>query len=171
METVAVNQTLGGLTDAGRVRGMPGGQDPHQLSLAVSDIESVIPAGAAFILVDDDALPRDGFSERPVLRFGGCGAGSPEPPAADQAAVQELERRRGLGRTHLVFAWTAFSFLERHAGLERYLRSHFHCLFRDDRILAFGLQRYSKEALFHACASPGSSDPIHHLPRAPCVSA
>ncbi len=159
-----------GSIDAATMEDTPGGRDPGQLSLAVSDIESVIPPGTAFILVDDDALPSDGFSERRVIRFLGCGAGSPARPADDEAAVEDLHRLRRLGASHIVFAWTAFSLLERYAGLGRYLRSHFPCLFRDDRILAFGLERYSKEALLHACTRRGGGDLIGGLAGKPCAS-
>jgi hypothetical protein len=156
--------------DAARGQGTRGGQDPQQLSLAVSDIESVIPPGTAFILVDDDALPGDAFSERRILRFLGCGAGDAVRPADDEAAVEELHRLRRLGASHIVFALTGFPLLERYAGLGRYLQSHFPCLFRDDHILAFGLQRYSKEALLHTCVPQGSGDVFGQSATKPCVS-
>src|SRR5438093_3189298 len=113
--------------------------DSRQLSLAVSEIESVIPPGTEFILVDDGALPSDGFPDRRFFRFLGCG--SPVQPADDRTAVEELHRLRRLGARHIVIAWTAFTLLERYAGFGSYLRSHFPCLWRDERILAFGLAR------------------------------
>jgi hypothetical protein len=145
--------------------------DPRQPSLAMSDIESVVPPGTAFILVDDGELPSDGFSDRRVLRFRGRGAGSPAGSDDDRTSVEELHRLRRQGAGHIVFAGTAHLLFERSAGLGRYLRSHFPCLFRDDRIIAFGLGGYSKEALFHACAPRGGAGLLDPLARNPCVSA
>jgi hypothetical protein len=57
----------------------------------------------------------------------------------------------------MVFAWTAFWWLEHYAGLSRYVRGHFPCLFQNDRIITFDLQRYAKEALLHMCTPKGAS--------------
>ena len=143
--------------------------DLRQLSLAVSEIESLIPQGSAFILVDDGALPSDGFPDRRLFPFLGCGSAA--GPVDDRTAVEELHRLRRLGARHIVITWTAFPLLERYAGFGSYLRSHFPCLFRDERILAFGLERYSKEALLHACAPRGSGELIGRLDGEPCASA
>ena len=134
----------------------PRGEEASQyVRLAVDEIEAVIPPGAVFILVDDNAFPAGSFSNRPVLRFlerdGKCSG----RPADDRAAVEQLHRLKRLGASHIVFAWTAFWWLDHHEGLSQYVRGHFQCLFQDDRILVFDLQRYAKEALLHARTPKG----------------
>lgn len=146
-------------------------RDPRPPSPAVGDIESVVPPGTAFILVDDGELPSDGFSDRRVLRFPGRLAGRAEGPDDDRGAVEELHRLRRMGAGHIVFAGTASAALERPAGLGSYLRSHFPCLYRDERITAFGLGGYSKEALLHACAPRRGAGLHGEMARNPCASA
>ncbi len=132
-----------------------GEDDPQYLRLAVDEIEAVIPSGAAFILVDDNAIPPDSFSDRRLFPFLERDGQYWGPPADDSTAIEELHRLRGLGASHIVFAWTAFWWLDHYSGLSRYLWGHFPCLFQNDRIIAFDLQRYAKEALFRACAPRG----------------
>jgi len=127
------------------------GQEALQdLRLALVQIESVVPSDALLILVDDNAFPPDGLPDRQVLPFperDGRYGGRPED---DKSAVEELHRLRRLGASHMVFAWTAFWWLDWYTGLSRYVRGHFPCLLQNDRIMAFDLQRYAKEALLHA---------------------
>ena len=124
-----------------------GEEDPQYLRLAVAEIEAVIPSGAVLILVDDNALPTDSFSNRRVLPFLERNGQYWGRPADDSTAVDELHRMRRLGASHIVFAWTAFWWLDHYFGLSQYLWRHFQCLFHNDRIVAFDLQRYAKEAL------------------------
>jgi hypothetical protein len=134
-----------------------GEEDPRNLRRAVSDIENVIPDGTTFILVDNNTFHDETFGDRspfPFLEREGEYWGL---PADDAVAIEELHRLRRLGASHMGFAWTAFWWLDHYVGLTRYLWSHFPCLFQNDRVVIFDLQRYAKEALFHAYL-PGALD-------------
>jgi hypothetical protein len=47
-------------------------------------------------------------------------------------------RRAGAG--FMVFAWPAFWWLEHYIGLNQYLRSNFHCVLENDRLVVFYLK-------------------------------
>lgn len=111
----------------------------HQRTLAAEDITSIIPPESDFILVDQeqikDYLP-DKYRPVPFLERGGVYWG---PPPDDRTAIRELNRLRRNGARHIVFAWTAFWFLDYYPGLRATLRSRYRCLIENDRIVGFDL--------------------------------
>jgi hypothetical protein len=133
-------------------------EDPRHVRRAVSDIDSVVPDGATFILVDANALPRGGFGERRVFPFLERNGEYWGLPADDATAIQELHRLRREAASHMVFAWTSFWWLDHYVGLTRYLWSHFPCLFHNERVLVFDLQHYSKDALLQHSRAQGGAE-------------
>ena len=113
----------------------------HRLREAAAAIAAIVPPGAPFILVDDDAWGTGevvaGRRRIPFLERDGQYWG---PPADDEVAIAELERLRRLGAGFMVFAWPAFWWLDHYAGLHRYLRERFTCVIEDERLIAFDLQ-------------------------------
>jgi hypothetical protein len=111
----------------------------QRLSLAAEDISSLIPPGTEFILVDQeqvkDYLPATcraiPFIEKDGVYWG--------PPADDATAIRELNRLQQSGAQFVVFAWTAFWWLDYYAGFFDYLRSNYRCLIENDNIVAFDL--------------------------------
>lgn len=93
----------------------------HRAALALRDLRSVTPAGATVVLADEDALGVDWqvAGLLPFLERNGTYAG---PPSDDATALQELERLRRNGATHIAFAWPAFWWLQHFRSLANELR-------------------------------------------------
>lgn len=111
------------------------------------EIGGLVSASDAFILVDDDNWGTHGVvAGRRALPFperSGCYGG---PPVDTPAAIQELERLRQAGASHIVFAWQSFWWLEVYAALSEYLRSRFRCVLENERLIAFDLRAQLEEA-------------------------
>jgi hypothetical protein len=108
--------------------------------LTSEDIASVIPPGIDFILVDQeqivDYLPAQyraiPFLERDHIYWG--------VPSSDTIAINELKRLQRTGAQFIIFAWTAFWWLDYYAGFCNYLRSNYRRLIENDRIVGFDLR-------------------------------
>jgi glycosyltransferase involved in cell wall biosynthesis len=114
----------------------------HWLRLATQEIVALVPAGGAFILVDEDSWgTNDNLGGRrriPFLERDGQYWGAPPD---DETAIRELERlRRRSGASFMVFAWPAFWWLNHYSELHRHLRSKFRCVMENERLVAFDLR-------------------------------
>jgi hypothetical protein len=107
--------------------------------VAAEEIAELVAPGGDFMLVDDYWIARDLFSTREAIRFFERDGQYWGPPADDETAIRELERRRVAGASHIVFAWPAFWWLEYYPGFHRYLRTKFHCVLENERLVAFQL--------------------------------
>jgi hypothetical protein len=112
----------------------------QQRTLTAEDIASIIPPGTDFILVDQQQvkgyLP-DQYRTVSFLEQDGVYWG---PPPDDETAIRELNQLRRSGAQFIVFAWTAFWFLDYYTGLHSTLRSRYRCLIENDRIVCFDLR-------------------------------
>jgi glycosyltransferase involved in cell wall biosynthesis len=110
----------------------------HRLRQALDDIDSVIPAGASFVLVDNNHwMTGDTVAGRrriPFLERNGEYWG---PPANDEEAIQELERLRSAGFGFFVLAWPAFWWLDHYVGFAHHLGSRLRCALRNERVIVF----------------------------------
>jgi hypothetical protein len=113
-------------------------------TLTVDNITSVIPPKIDFILVDQqqiqDYLPAQ-YRAIPFLERNGVYWG---PAPDDTIAIRELNRLRQSGAQFIIFAWTAFWWLDYYAGFCNYLRSNYRCLIENDRIVGFDLRTAGK---------------------------
>ncbi len=104
------------------------------------EIEQSIPAGSTFILVNDDQWGHEtALTDRRVIPFLERGGRYWGPPDNDQTVIQELERLRGAGASHIVFAWPSFWWLDYYSGLRNHLQKNAPCLPSNERLLVFGL--------------------------------
>lgn len=112
----------------------------QQLSQAAEEIVSTVPAQTEFILVDQeqlkDYLPAQ-YRALPFLERNGVYWG---PAPDDSTAIREMKRLRQSGAQFIVFAWTAFWWLDYYAGFRDYLLSNYRCLIENDRIVVFDLR-------------------------------
>lgn len=110
----------------------------RQVEKATIEILDIVPPGKTFVLMDEDrwGTERDmrGRLRLPFLQRHGQYWG---PPADDETAVREMEELRGAGAGYVVVGWPAFWWLDSYPTLHDYLRSHFHCVAENDRIVAF----------------------------------
>lgn len=111
----------------------------YECYLTKRDILHLMPPGQPFILVDQGQLGdfRADRSAIPFLEKDGQYFG---PPASDETAIRELERLRAAGACRLVFAKTAFWWLEYYTGFHQYLRSKFRCVLENNRLVIFDLR-------------------------------
>ena len=115
---------------------------PHRLLQAKRDIESLVPGGASYILVNEDEWGiGEPVSKRhavPFLERDGPYAGH---PADDAGAISELERLRNKGADFIVFWWTSFWWFEHYPRFYEYVCSEFPCVLRNDGLVVFDLKQ------------------------------
>lgn len=117
----------------------------HRLHLATREIAALIPAGDAFLLVDDDTWGLDADAGRrpiPFLEKDGHYWG---PPPDDATAILELERLRRSGASFVVFGWPAFWWLEHYSSFQEYMRSKYRSVLENDRLVVFDLREPIRE--------------------------
>jgi hypothetical protein len=134
----------------------------ERFNLALQDIDTSIPPGSTFILVDQEewmcgeavlGRRRIPFPERDGVYFG--------PPESDEMAICELQRLRGAGANYIVFGWPAFWWLEHYSGFNDHLRSHFRCVRNSNCVTIFELANTADMLHTRAVAVP---DNIHAAP-------
>lgn len=104
------------------------------LAAVRSEIESAIPAGSRFILVDQDALTDANFYDRlsaPLMRSG--------LPANDLEAETALQNMQADGFSYLVFAWPAYWWFEHYLEFSQSVRKRFPCVWKTERLIVFSL--------------------------------
>jgi len=107
--------------------------------LLARDLAATIPAGARFILVDEEQLNRQVAAGRqaiPFLERDGKYWGLPPDGAT---AVGELERLRAAGAQFIVFAWPAFWWLSHYRELGQHLANRYPRIFANDRLIVYRL--------------------------------
>ena len=105
------------------------------------EIAELIPESEALILVDDNSLGSDFMPERKLLPFlerEGEYWGSPEN---DLQAIRELERMMAGPASFLVMTFSAFWWLDVYPEFTQYMHSNFECIRRNERLLAFDLDK------------------------------
>jgi hypothetical protein len=108
--------------------------------LAIKESATIIPEAETFILVDEEQFAFGFFTGRdyiPFLEHKGQYWG---PPPDDDTAIKEVERLRKAGASFIVFGFPAFWSLDFYTEFHRYLRSNFHCVLENDRIVVFDLR-------------------------------
>jgi hypothetical protein len=105
----------------------------HRCRLTTRELETLIPRGQKYLLVDrhhwgDQLAPR-----RRSLPFLGYA------PVNDDEASAALARLRSEAG-FLVFAWPSFWWLDYYAGWLRQLRADYRCVLENDRVVVFDLR-------------------------------
>lgn len=113
-----------------------------QVSQDLQQIVALVPAGGAFILVDEDkwGTPQVVAGRRriPFLERAGEYWGRPKD---DATAISELRRLRQSGASLIAFTRPALWWLDNYSHLHHYLRSTFRCALENDRVVAFDLRQ------------------------------
>jgi glycosyltransferase involved in cell wall biosynthesis len=115
---------------------------PTRVLQSKADIESVLPRGAAYIIVNEnewgDDQPVGGRHAIPFLECNGNYGG---PPADDEVAIAELIRlRRDNDASYLVISWTSYWWLEHYVEFHAWLRSQCRCLLENERLTIFDIR-------------------------------
>jgi len=113
----------------------------HRCRRAVDDLGEVLPAGATFLLVDEETWAAydaiDGRVPVPFPELAGRYGGR---PADDASAIHELERLRSAGGDFLAIAWDCFWWLDHYSGWRRHLASHYSPVLENERLRVFDLR-------------------------------
>jgi hypothetical protein len=112
----------------------------NKASKVTGDIESLLPEEATFILVDEGEFIRKGFPRRKAIAFLERDGQYGELPVNDAEAIQEVETIRRQGAAFLIILWPAFWWLEYYKEWNQYIRSRFHCIEENERIIVFDLK-------------------------------
>ena len=113
----------------------------HQLSRAISKIESVTPANSTIVLVDDGTWDIGkslrGRTILPITSVDGLYAGA---PTDDGNAIQALEKTREMGSDFIVFAWGSFWWFEHYRKLQEYLDLSYKRVLRNELLIVYDLR-------------------------------
>jgi len=104
------------------------------------DVESFVPEESTFILIDEGNFGQQGFTQRKPIVFLERDGQYWGPPADDAEAIQEIETLRQQGATFLVVLWPAYWWLEYYKEWNQYIRTRFHCIEQNERIMVFDLK-------------------------------
>ena len=111
------------------------------MQLAIQEIETIIPVGADFILVDETQWGGgEILADRHCIPFLERDGEYWGLPSDDHSAVRELERLRQLGAKYIVFAQPAFWWLDYYSGLHAHLRSTYPQVFKSMRLKVFDIR-------------------------------
>ncbi|MEZ0264844.1 MAG: glycosyltransferase [Phycisphaerae bacterium] len=122
-----------------------------RLGEAVAELSAVVPAGATYLLVDDEQFGAELLPGRRALPFIEADGSYAGAPADDAAAVRELERMRSEGARQIVFMWPCFWWLDHYAGLREHLRTRYACVSDTARASVFDLTAVRTTAGGGAC--------------------
>ena len=128
-----------------------------RLNLVMQEVPMVIPPEDSFILADQLQLGGKVTAGRGAIPFLEKDGEYWGAPPDDETAIRELERLRRTGTTFIVFAWTAFWWLDYYAEFNSYLRSKFRSILENDRLIVFDLR---KESLSEAHSARNYKDSV-----------
>jgi hypothetical protein len=113
----------------------------EQLHLATQELDALVPAGDSLILVDQGDWGYEILVDRRAIPFMEKNGNYGGPPPDDSAAIKEFERLRRFKPSFIIFGWPAFWWLDYYSELRDYLYSEFNCVFKNNRVIVFDLQR------------------------------
>ena len=104
----------------------------NQRAILLEQLAAALPAGEAFILIDDDQLGLGArFEGRRIIPFLERDGHYWGPPPDDVAAIENLESLRRAGVGTLVIAWPSFWWLDQYGDFDHHIRATcaaaFHC--------------------------------------------
>lgn len=112
----------------------------QQKLTCLQTIETLIPEGETFILVDGEQLAVDVIPHRQKLPFLEQDGQYWGAPPDDETAISELARLRQAGANFIVFIWETFWCLDYYLEFSKYLRSQFQCLLENEFLTIFDLR-------------------------------
>jgi glycosyltransferase involved in cell wall biosynthesis len=107
---------------------------------ATQKLEKIITPGKTFILVDEGNIERQAFAKWraiPFLEHDGEYWGA---PTGDAQAIEELERLRQSGASHIAFTWLAFWWFDHYTDFFDYLRTHCRRVLTDSHLVVYELE-------------------------------
>lgn len=113
---------------------------PSRLLMACGDIQSAIPPGAKYALVDQDEWGlREPVAGRVAVPFMERDGEYWGPPSGGAEAVRELNRLRRQGVRFIAIWWTCFWWMDAYPEFTECLSRQHSCLVDNERLQIFGL--------------------------------
>jgi hypothetical protein len=112
---------------------------PQRILLAKGDIESLVPLGASYVLVNNNELENNQLlAGRRCYPFLECNGEYWGPPRNDDVAIAELSRLRSeKGAAYVFFSWTAYWWLEHYVKFHAWLCAKHRCILQNERLIGF----------------------------------
>jgi glycosyltransferase involved in cell wall biosynthesis len=111
----------------------------HKIAAALDDIRNYIPPDSSFILVDDNAwVAGKTISDRQRYHLIESNGEYGGIASSDEGAIRALEDHLRNGVRYLVFAWSAYWWLDHFHQLRDYL-THSNCILKNERVIIFEL--------------------------------
>lgn len=112
----------------------------HEIYNDMNKLAQLIPGDQAFILVDENHwLTGETLLGRRRILFTENNGQYNGPPASDEKAIEELEKDRQQGASYIVFTWPAFWWLDYYKDFHEHLKSNYHCILKDNRMVIYNL--------------------------------
>lgn len=111
----------------------------HKLMEATQEMKTLIAAGEAFVLVDQEGFGEEfsaGRNKIPFLEKGGQFDGM---PTGDQQAIDEFERLKLKNPRYVVFGWPCFWWLDYYKIFHQYLINQSTCILENERLIIYQL--------------------------------
>jgi hypothetical protein len=112
----------------------------EQRKMANAELSYVVPAKSQLIVVDEGELGEDFPTGRHAIPFMERDGQYWGRPSDDNVALEEIERLRQKGATYIAFAWPAHWWLQYYTTLSEHLRSKYHCILQNQRLVVFDLR-------------------------------
>jgi hypothetical protein len=116
----------------------------HRLHAAAKAVESMLPEGEPYVLIDEEQFSCEfvaGHTRVPFVYDGDCYVGQPVDTGE---AIQRLERFNAAGEKYLVIGWPAFWWFDHYANLLEQLKTCFQLLHAGDLVFVFRLEELGR---------------------------
>jgi glycosyltransferase involved in cell wall biosynthesis len=118
----------------------------RRLQRAAGQLRAIIPAGATFLLADENQWGPQPLGGRRAVPFTERDGQYWGPPADDAAAVREFERQRRAGADFFVFAWPDFWWLDHYPLLRQHLSENFPRVLANEDLVVFDIRTPPRSA-------------------------
>jgi glycosyltransferase involved in cell wall biosynthesis len=107
-----------------------------KLSRLLAEIDAFVSPGQPFVLVDEGSFGLEADPRRHAIPFPSRHGHYWGPPADDDGAIAELQRRAEEGITAVIVAWPAFWYLDYFTDLSNYIHVNFRRVIDNDCLVA-----------------------------------
>jgi glycosyltransferase involved in cell wall biosynthesis len=107
-----------------------------KLSRLLVEIDAFVSPGQPFVLVDEGSFGLEADPRRHAIPFPSRHGHYWGPPADDDGAIAELQRRAEEGITAVIVAWPAFWYLDYFTDLSNYIHVNFRRVIDNDCLVA-----------------------------------
>jgi glycosyltransferase involved in cell wall biosynthesis len=113
----------------------------HQIYYTINEIKALVAENNSFILLDENHLSLSNeIAGRKIIPFVEKDGVYWGLPPTDFDAIEEIEKQKHNGATHIFIGWTTFWWLDHYKEMNNYLKSNYRCVLNNERLIAFDLR-------------------------------